>query len=385
MRMLSARQKDRKFPWLDPSRSTLAKLAVSLTAGCFVFGFLLSPSGLAPPPEADPGPAVPNLHLRAVGSENLSGLGRLGFRRLQTLVNRIDDASDSCLRAGSVDRGSAQKAELSKLFRLLAVSPTARTLLDRAWRNDVYVCTDPDTGLLAYYLSGLRLIGLNPALTQGQKLAFLAHELAHMPQHPAYSDNRSFPPDDLFLLRRVREAAAEAVATQIAWEMKTRGFSQAWTAKYADRFYGDIARAYLENIDPTTAEGSPVVALRSAFDRWFAAPNRVDLYDRMTLDHLQRISGDAMGLVPPRRALSHDFLLGIAYIRHFNYLSDHPGALLTDPYYAGNISAENAELLRQIVEGILPDGDMPGGEDLGTAITTKPPVTDQSPWAVLRR
>ena len=222
MRMLSARQKDRKFPWLDPSRSTFAKLAVSLTAGCFVFGFLLSPSGLAPPPEADPGPAVPNLHLRAVGSENLSGLGRLGFRRLQTLVNRIDDASDSCLRAGSVDRGSAQKAELSKLFRLLAVSPTARTLLDRAWRNDVYVCTDPDTGLLAYYLSGLRLIGLNPALTQGQKLAFLAHELAHMPQHPAYSDNRYFPPDDLFLLRRVREAAAEAVATQIAWELNTK-------------------------------------------------------------------------------------------------------------------------------------------------------------------
>ena len=380
--MHSVRGKLRGNPWLHAGPRSLAKVGIGLTTGFFLLGFLLSPSGIAPPDEGEPVSGIPNLHLRAVGFEHVSGLGRLEFQRLQKVVARIDDASDSCLRAGSIDRGSAQKAELSLLFRLLSASPTARRLIDRAWRNDVYVCTDRDTGLLAYYLSGLRLIGLNPGLSKGQKLAFLAHELGHMPQHPLYSDNRYFPPGDLFLLRRVREAAAEAVATHIAWELKTKGYPSAWTAKHADRFYGDIAKAYLEGIDPTAPEASPVAALRAAFDQWFAEPGRVDLYDRMTLDHLRRIAGDAMGLVPPRRALDHDFLLGIAYIGPYNYLSDSPGTRLTDPYYAGNISPENASLLRQIVEGVTPDGDTPDAVDSGTVTMIERPAIGEGPWAM---
>ncbi len=290
-------------------------------------------------------------HLRAGDAQSLMGMGRLGLGRLEYVLERIDDASDACLKAGTFDRRSAQTTELSQLFHVLSRSPMARDLLDRAWRNDVYVCADGSTGLLAYYLSGLRLIGLNPALTEGQKLAFLAHELSHMPQHPLYSDNRYFPPENLVLLRRVREAAAEACATRIAWELKQAGLPAAWNAKYADRFYGDIARAYAEKLGQDAAEQGEQPAMRTAFDQWFTARARIDLYDRMTIDHLERISGDDLGLVEPRRALSHGFLLGIGYMSGWNYLAASTGRLLTDPFYAGGISSNNAGLLERILQG----------------------------------
>ena len=307
------------------------------------------------------------VQLRVGDAQSLAGLGRLEFRRLEHLLARIDDASDACLKAGTVDRRSAQKAELSRLFAILSKSPTAQSLLDRAWRHDVYVCADPGTGLLAYYLSGLRLIGLNPALTEGQKLAFLAHELAHMPQHPLYSDNRHFPPDDLVLLRRVREAAAEACATQIAWELKQAGLPAAWNAKYADRFYGDIARAYTGELDPRASDEGQHRAMRAAFDQWFDARARRDLYDRMTVDHLERFSGDAVGLVPPRRRLSHEFLLGIATLGGRNYLASAPGRRLTDTFYAGRLSSDNAGLLRDALR------------EAGVSFETQAGAADQHP------
>ena len=327
-------------------RARPARLGCLIAAACLGLGFGLT---LWNTP-ARPGKPIgfESVHLRAGDAQSFMGMGRLGLGRLDYVLERIEDASDACLKAGTYDRRSAQTAELSQLFRVLSNSPTARDLLDRAWRNDVYVCADGSTGLLAYYLSGLRLIGLNPALTEGQKLAFLAHELSHMPQHPLYSDNRYFPPENLVLLRRVREAAAEACATRIAWELKQAGLPAAWNAKYADRFYGDIARAYGASLGPESADEAEhgamrqggLAAMRAAFDQWFTASARIDLYDRMTIDHLERISGDDLGLVEPRRSLSHGFLLGIGYMGGWNYLAASTGRMLTDPFYAGRISSE---------------------------------------------
>jgi hypothetical protein len=301
--------------------------------------------------EIDPG--LPPGGVRALPDPlSLSGVGRLGPGRLQRILRQVGNAAEACLRAGGTDRRSAQKAELSRIFEILAKSPLARTFMQQAGRSEVYVCADPTTDLLGYYLASLRLIGLNPRLSEGQKIAFLAHELSHVPQHGTYSDNRYYPPGDLILLRRVREATAEALATRIAWQLNAAGYPQAWNEKTEDRFYGDIAKAFAAARLSIPTPLGELVATRAAFDRWFAVPERIDLYDRMTVDHLRRISGDRMGLVPPRKTLTHAFLSGIAQLGGGDPLFSTTGRTLTDDYYRGRISLRNAARLECILESV---------------------------------
>ncbi|MDH3596301.1 MAG: ImmA/IrrE family metallo-endopeptidase [Rhodospirillales bacterium] len=322
-------------------------LAVVLFALCL---WLPLASQGAPQATGHRAPVARDGLLAAVDPLSLSGVGRLGPGRLERILRQVANAPDTCLKAGSIDRRSAQKAELSRLFQTLSKSPLARLLMRRAGWSEVYVCADPATDLLGYYLAGLRLIGLNPHLSQGQKVAFLAHELSHVPQHDTYSDNRYFPPGDLILLRRVREAAAEALATRIAWQLRAAGHPEAWNEKAADRFYGDIARAFAAAHDTLPTPLGELIATRAAFDRWFAMPGRLDLYDRMTADHLRRISGDRMGLVSPRKALTHAFLAGIARLGGGDPLFSTMGRRLTDDYYRGQISVRNAALLECVLE-----------------------------------
>lgn len=275
--------------------------------------------------------------------------GGMEVRRAAEVLSRRARAVDGCLRVGETDRSSPERDELSRVFAILGRSATGRAVLRQAQRRDVHVCIDERTDLLAYYFAGVRVVGVSAELSQGGKIVFLAHELAHVPQHPAYSDNRFFPASDLVLLRRVREAVAEAVATRIAWELRENGYPHAWEEKVSTS-YGDVARAFEEAMTADRSGGGALRATRAAFDRWFAAPWRLNVYDRMTVDHLERISGDELGLVPPRRFLTHGFLEGIAWLDGRNFLAATAGRRLTDPYYAGNLSIRNAARLERVLD-----------------------------------
>ncbi len=96
-------------------------------------------------------------------------------------------------------------------------------------------------------------------------------------------------------------------------------------------------------------EATLLHAMRAAFDRWFDLPWRLNVYDRMTLRHLARISEDAMGLVPPRYALSHSFLTGIAWLNGRNFLSETGSRPLTESGYAGRISDRNDARLKRLL------------------------------------
>ncbi len=260
-----------------------------------------------------------------------------------------------CLLAGDIELASpgasTRRAELSRLFEIIGISATGRAVLARARRHGVHVCIDSETDLLAYYFAGRHMAGVRATLSQGGKIAFLAHELAHVPQHPTYSDNRYYPPADLILLRRVREAAAEAISIRIAWELRAGGEGAAWDAKLASA-YADMARRFATAADTGGGAGGAAGGgagllgpTRAAFDRWFEAPWRRNAYDQMTLAHLARISEDRLGLVPPRYALSHDFLAAIAWIEGRNFLTETGTRPLTGPAYGGRLSEGNARLL----------------------------------------
>lgn len=247
----------------------------------------------------------------------------------------------------------ARAGTVLHLLKVLTRSRAARAIMasavrTRARRRPLHVCLDQETDLLAYYFSGLDIIGLNASLTEGGQVAFLAHELGHVLQHPRYSDNRYYPPEDLFLLRRVREAAAEAIAVRIAWELRAAGYPDAWGEKMAGP-YADIVRAFGDAARHDATATGLMSATRAAFDRWFTAAWRRDAYDRMTVEHLQRISGDRTGLVPPRRRIRERFLRGIAALNGRNFLIETGGPALSDPYYAGGVSEENTSRLHRVL------------------------------------
>jgi hypothetical protein len=273
--------------------------------------------------------------------------GGIALDRLDSALSGGTGAVDGCIAVRPAGGNFAGKPGLRHLFDILARSATARAVLRQASPRAVHVCLDEHTDLLGYYFAGSGVIGVSTDLREGAKIAFLAHELGHVLQHPTYSDNRYFPPRDLILLRRVREAAAEALATKIVWELRQAGYPAAWQEKTATP-YGDIAHAFARVIGRDHSAAALQRATRAAFDRWFAEDWRLDVYDRMTLNHLERISHDKVGLVPARLSLRDGFLRGIAKLEGSNFLTQPGLGPLTLHYFAGRLSDANETRLTAI-------------------------------------
>jgi len=273
--------------------------------------------------------------------------GGMTLGRVAAATNGRLAASNECLVVGQVDYVAPERAGLSRLFETLGRSPTGAALLREAAARGARVCIDRATDLLAYYFANMNVVGVRWDLSEGGRVIFLAHELAHIPQHPRYSDNRYFPPVDLVLLRRMREAVAEATATRIAWELRQAGFGAAWREKLATP-YADVARAFARAVEKRPGAQAMAVATRAAFDQWFAAQWRRNVYDRMTVAHLQRIAADAIGLVPAQRQITDGFLTRIGRLGGENFLANSSARQLTDAYYAGQLSAQNARQIRRL-------------------------------------
>ena len=336
-----------------PAVQKLTLILVSVVAWCsLIFGFGLAP--LAPSQEPTGPSAVTSAQFNLEAPVDFSSRKPaplpISASRIGHISRTIRAVEESCLVAGMSDTSTQNRAALSELFKVIALSRLGNRLLQTSRDRRVLVCFDETTDLMAYYRAGIRLIGLKPDLKPGNLVAYLAHELSHVPQHSVYSDNRYFSAADLILLRRMREAAAEALSTRISWQLRRNGYSAAWDLKRRDPFYGDIVEAF----NLTIAQGKPpdqeLQATKRAFDAWFMRPIRLDVYDHMTITHLNRISGDPLGLMPPRLRLSHGFLAGLTQMEDGQFVSPSARPSLTDPFYSGNISSDNMSRLIDILD-----------------------------------
>lgn len=283
------------------------------------------------------------LHASLVGEAGYSNPAPVD-PRLEMIRRYVSNPSDVCLEAGAYDRSTEQKAGLTRLFSILARSAVALDLLRQARTRDVYVCLDNGTPLLAFYYADARIVGLRAQLSEGRRVVFLAHELAHVVQHPTYSDDRGFAPTEMLLLRRIREAAAEAAATRVVWQLRKRGYPLPWYEKKAT-VYGDIAGAFEGAVRRDPSPDGEVQATRIAFDQWFAAPWRLGVYDRMTIERVRRILTEAAGAGPSDRELTYDLVQGIAWLDGRNYMAETEGMALDDPLYRGSLPRMGADLL----------------------------------------
>jgi hypothetical protein len=293
-------------------------------------------------------------------------------RRAVRIRQLIADPEGACLPATAVTTAGrgAPAAERSRAAAALAAaagalraSPVGAWLLDQAAARSVLICLDPATPLAAYYYARPRLIGVQASLPPAARTLYLAHELAHVPQHPRYSNDRRFPVEDLLLMHRLREATAEAIATRTLWQMRERGQGEPWRAKLATG-YGDIARAFAAVMAGAAdrrgalRDELELRATRAAFDQWFAAPLRLQQYDSHLLDHVERIAQDRLGLIPPQRRLSEPFLAGIAWYAGASFLSAAGTRPLTGAHYRAGLSSDAAARLAQVLRARA--GDLAG-------------------------
>jgi hypothetical protein len=333
---------------LFPTRPRLGRIVL---AGCLALSAL---APLGPPATAATGPTPANPAAPAeVGPRERSQAQGPALEpgRAARIRRIIPDPDHACLAPASQPAITVPQVAIEQAAAALALSPVGAWLVRKAGAKQVLVCLDAATKLAAYYRAELRLIGLQAALGAAAKVVFLAHELAHVLQHPAYSNDRSFPVEDLLLMHRVREATAEAIATRVLWQLRAAGRPEPWQAKLATG-YRDIARAFAQAMNSAPARGAgdgrELRATLAAFERWFVWPERLRQYDDHMLDHVERIARDRLGLTVPRRSLTDRFLRGIGWHAGESFLAAAPRAL-TAPHYRAGISADNSARLAAIL------------------------------------
>ena len=272
----------------------------------------------------------------------------LGLWRSARIAQVIPDHARVCLpSAGGALATDAQRA-IAASVAVMAESPLGAWLINEAATRLVLICHDPNTDLAAYYRSQMRLIGLFERLPDPAKIMFLAHELAHVPQHPRFSNDLRFGAHSVLLVHRMREASAEAVATRVLWQLRARGHAEPWQYKLASA-YADIARAFARAMDGPGA-ARELRATRAAFDQWFGRSGRVHSYDARIIGYLARTGAGRRSLVHPTRPLTEGFLREIGWYGGETFLSPGTGPVLTDPYYTRGLSPANAARLDAILQ-----------------------------------
>ncbi len=269
--------------------------------------------------------------------------------RLRRIQELLPNWRDHCLRINDEAATTSEQFALRLAIRELSGSDLGRWLIGQAAARSVLVCLDSETELEAYYRAHLHLIGLNTRLGWAGRTVFLAHELAHVPQHPHFSNNRHFSPEDMLLLHRIREATAEAIATRVLWQLRDRGMESAWQAKL-DTAYGDIARLFEAGMSHHKGKAAELRATRSAFHHWFEADWRLEIYDDLMLKTLARIAEDPIGLLPSSRRLSDDYLRNISSYAGQSFLAEGDGTALMRAFDTDWLGSGNQAQLDKILE-----------------------------------
>lgn len=272
-------------------------------------------------------------------------------KRIRALIPNADDNCVPMLASPhrhDARSTTAAQHELEDAVRHIRRSPLGDWMVHAAAARDVTLCLDHATELEAHYRAHLRLIGLNAKLDPAGRVVFLAHELAHVPQHPRFSNNRRFSPEHMLLLQRVREAAAEAVATRVLWQLRQQGSRAPWDKKLTTA-YRDIAEAFDASMTGHGAGKSELWAARSAFHQWFNADWRLEIYDDLMLETLARIADDPIGLIPTSRFLSDRYLLSISDYANQAFLFDGDGDALIEDFEIRGLAAIGRSRLNTIL------------------------------------
>jgi hypothetical protein len=257
------------------------------------------------------------------------------------IADLVPDVDRACLPIAGKDRATPERDAIVAAVETVARSRLGAWLVRYAAAEKVIVCLDPATELEAHYRAHLNLIGLSSRLDDAGRVVYLAHELAHVPQHPRFSNSRRLAPADLMLLHRAREATAEAIATRTLWQVRQAGDAQPWRHKL-DTAYGDIARRFEAATMGMPDQSAERVATAAAFHHWFEASWRIQIYDRLMLDNLAAIASDRIGFLPASRSLTAQDLSALSTYDQEWFLAGVDAQALIDGFAVGLVDPAQA-------------------------------------------
>jgi hypothetical protein len=278
--------------------------------------------------------------------------------RASHIRDLIEDVDQNCTPIVERPPLSASPPEsptqlgLREALETIGKSEVGAWLLQVAADQQVLVCLDHTTELEAHYRSHLQLIGLSSRLSPAGRIAFLAHELAHVPQHPKFSNNRRFSPADMLLLQRLREATAEAVATRILWQLRDQEITAPWHEKLTTA-YRDIAIAFEEEVVRSHDADQELAATRSAFHQWFKASWRLEIYDGLMMKTLSRLATASTDAAAASLHLSEEFLFGLDDYADQRFLRDGDRHHLLQDFYVHALPIESRGQIEDVTASVV--------------------------------
>lgn len=234
-------------------------------------------------------------------------LPRRAFSKLHNWANpdqvpgHIDDRGRLVMDGTPPEIPPIQRRAVRAIRDSLKASPTAQELLKIADRGRVttgFEFDEEGSTSGAFYVAANREVLFNAAggLMRHDKVEdFLpnaghlaAHELAHVAQNyvagPDYSRwGLRYPIMHQIIATRHYEAAADAVAIDVAWQLKEAGEPAMWAALDSDPFEQHLTQAYAASIAKNPANAANGKARRAAHDAWFKDAVAVTHYDDVAL------------------------------------------------------------------------------------------------------
>lgn len=294
------------------------------------------------PPEADAEPQVLNVTGLTPMNANLSAKfnGRVTrYRRLDKIPFDKPDSKD----------------KLTRCISRMAQSETGRALLDTAAEYGVRVALKDNHIYYGDFDRETKKVTIEGKSSDGALIEILAHELRHGWQdRHGFDSSFELPPSDNVIINRLIEADAEAVANQVAWELKEQGYNKPWLHAIRNKSYQDVAQAYRKEAEADPDAVRDGRALRAAFDQWFKKPTRRHGYDDMMLDVLEdwfeeyeeNMNGKPQKLGKEWIDLLCTLPGGLKYQR------GEVGKVMDNPYAVSKVNKKNAARIKKLEKNL---------------------------------
>lgn len=288
-------------------------------------------------------------------------------KRIRIRLLAIADG-EPCL-ASVEERERAFASYVRNVIMVLDRSPLGRLLVRSAMLHHVSVGLDPllepDSSIFYPTVNHFDL-GYQPALVQktekglSRYLTSFLHALRRSwHYHSGRGPDFSLKPEDFLKLSRCEEADVVAAAHLAAWELRSAGVPFLWRHFLSDAD-GDIAVVFEHCVADNPQNQFNGIALKAAFNQWFAEKERIAACDHFALEMLDA----ALVQRPLQRGLGSETLRqtaieGIGVMPNgLNYLA---GSQLSGPWYEGLDDEFNRIHLQHIQEDMR---HLPGAADI---------------------
>lgn len=285
-------------------------------------------------------------------------LGHFSEKRIRVRLFTIADGEPCFAPAEEKERAFADCVR--SLVRILEQSPLGRMLVRSAMLHHVSVGLDPllEPQASLFYPSVNHFdLGYQPDLLQktekgiSRYLASFAGALRRAWHfHGGRGPDVALKPEDFLKLCRCEEADVEAVTHLVAWELRSAGAGFLWRHLLSGQ-NGDIAVVFARAAEENPRNQFNGVALKAAFNQWFAEKERINACDHLALETMdmaliRRPRPAALGTETLRRGM----IEGIGVMPNgLNYLA---GCLFAGGWYDGLHDDFNRVHLRHIQEDI---------------------------------